>query len=270
MNAEFLHLETLSSKLCGFNFSNCIVRDSCCPPNMRACKIVFQLCFIILKKFLTFKSIVALFIDNKKKLFMSLLLTFTAALTEVYWPTNITPSWGKSKICVAHWKDRPWKEKVHVQLKTIGQWFTYFVRLNGCVHATGAWHGADHLIILIIVMSHRWEGSSYTGVLCIMLWWYSCVVWCGLSLFLSRLSPVLFFWKLNGTSMSWLLVHIRSYFSSMHFMNQNQSHPITKYIFQTSDNRQGWHRTIQILGSCMILSRSICSILCWISRWLNK
>ena len=162
MNAEFLHLETLSSKLCGFNFSNCIVRDSCCPPNMRACKIVFQLCFVILKKFLTFKSIVALFIDNKKKLFMSLLLTFTAALTEVYWPTNITPSWGKSKICVAHWKDRPWKEKVHVQLKTIGQWFTYFVRLNGCVHATGAWHGADHLIILIIVMSHRWEGSSYT------------------------------------------------------------------------------------------------------------
>ena len=121
MNAEFLHLETLSSKLCGFNFSNCIVRDSCCPPNMRACKIVFQLCFVILKKFLTFKSIVALFIDNKKKLFMSLLLTFTAALTEVYWPTNITPSWGKSKICVAHWKDRPWKEKVHVQLKTIGQ-----------------------------------------------------------------------------------------------------------------------------------------------------
>ena len=249
MNAEFLHLETLSSKLCGFNFSNCIVRDSCCPPNMRACKIVFQLCFIILKKFLTFKSIVALFIDNKKKLFMSLLLTFTAALTEVYWPTNITPSWGKSKICVAHWKDRPWKEKVHVQLKTIGQWFTYFVRLNGCVHATGAWQGADHLIILIIVMSHRWEGSSYihwSGVLCIMLWWYSCVVWCGLSLFLSRLSPVLFFWKLNGTSMSWLLPHISSYFYFMHFMNQNQNHPITKYIFQTSDNRQGWHRTIQI------------------------
>ena len=80
MNAEFLHLETLSSKLCGFNFSNCIVRDSCCPPNMRACKIVFQLCFIILKKFLTFKSIVALFIDNKKEAFYEFAFNFYSSI----------------------------------------------------------------------------------------------------------------------------------------------------------------------------------------------
>ena len=45
--------------------------------------------FPLLKKLVvTFKRIVALCIDNKKA-FMTLLLTFTAALTEVYWPTNI-------------------------------------------------------------------------------------------------------------------------------------------------------------------------------------
>ena len=251
MNAEFLHLETLSSKLCGFNFSNCIVRDSCCPPNMRACKIVFQLCFIILKKFLTFKSIVALFIDNKKEAFYEFAFNFYSSIDWGLLTNKYYAQLGKIKNMCSTLKGPAVKGKSPRSTKNdwTMQWFTYFVRLNGCVHATGAWQGADHLIILIIVMTHRWEGSSYihwSGVLCIMLWWYSCVVWCGLSLFLSRLSPVLFFWKLNGTSMSWLLVHIRSYFSSMHFMNQNQSHPITKYIFQTSDNRQGWHRTIQI------------------------
>ena len=38
------------------------------------------------------------YFDDKKEAFMTLLLTFTAALTVVYWPTN-NVRWGKSEIC---------------------------------------------------------------------------------------------------------------------------------------------------------------------------
>ena len=197
MNAEFLHLETLSWKLCGFNFSNCIVRDSCCPPNMRAWKIVFQLCFIILKKFLTFKKHCCFIYRQQKEAFYEFAFNFYSSIDWGLLTNKYYAQLGKIKNMCSTLKGPAvkGKEKVHLQLKTIGQWFTYFVRLNGCVHATGARHGADHLIIPIIVMTHRWEGSSYThwsSVLCIMLWWCSCVVWCGLSLFLSRLSCFVF------------------------------------------------------------------------------
>ena len=167
MNAEFLHLETLSWKLCGFNFSNCIVRDSCCPPNMRAWKIVFQLCFIILKKFLTFKKHCCFIYRQQKEAFYEFAFNFYSSIDWGLLTNKYYAQLGKIKNMCSTLKGPAvkGKEKVHLQLKTIGQWFTYFVQLNGCVHATGARHGADHLIIPIIVMTHRWEGSSYTMAL---------------------------------------------------------------------------------------------------------
>ena len=177
---------------------------------------------------------------------MSLLLTFTAALTEVYWPTNITPSWGKSKICVAHQSTLKGpavkgKEKsppstkndwTMVHIFCAAKWLCTCNRSPARSRSSHYSHYCDDSSLGGIQLHHGTGPASsvscYDGarVLC-----------CVASLCFSQDSPVLFFWKLNGSSMSWLLAHIRSYF--MHYINQNQNHPII-----TSGDRQGWLRSI--------------------------
>ena len=245
MNAEFLHLETLSWKLCGFNFSNCIVRDSCCPPNMRAWKIVFQLCFIILKKFLTFKKHCCFIYRQQKEAFYEFAFNFYSSIDWGLLTNKYYAQLGKIKNMCSTLKGPAVKgksppstknDRTMVHIFCAAKWLCTCNRSPARSRSSHYSHYCDESSLGGIQLHHGTGPAS--SVSC----YDGARVLCGVaSLCFSQDSPVLFFWKLNGSSMSWLLAHIRSYF--MHYKNQN--HSITTCLFQTTDK---WDlcRTIQI------------------------